>query len=105
MGGLLKPTALSTSTVVLTLPDCVLSFTWPPRHGWCEAPLNALATHATDPHLVCVASMDGTARVVNLATRKVVHVVDHNDSETGGATMAAAGGDEDADEASASVEW
>lgn len=68
--------------------------------GWCEAPLNALAASPIDPHMVAAVSMDGTARVVNLATKKVVAVVDHND---GSGTRAAGGsagelGDEAEDE-------
>jgi WD40 repeat protein len=76
--------------------SCVFSFGASLR-GWGEAPLIAVAASPFDCHIVCTTAMDGTARVVNLSTRKVMYKADHNESTAaaGAAGGGARGGEEE----------
>jgi hypothetical protein len=81
-----------------------------PKTGACEhafsgrtwdAPITTIWQSGLDPALVAVASMDGVVRVVNLAAKKVVLSVDHNEADEG----AVLPGDAEGDESTTSAEW
>ena len=95
---------------------------WSPKTGAClkvfdfgEAPLTSLATSPLDANLVCATAMDGTARLLNLDSKRVVYTVDHNTGAGagggrnggggGGGGPAAPSGEEDEEEPTTSAEW
>jgi WD40 repeat protein len=72
---------------------------WAPKTGACskvyelgEAPVTALVTSPADAAIVCATTMEGYARVINLASQRVVLSVDHNDKEDKEGSVVEAGG-------------
>ena len=72
---------------------------WAPKTGACskvyelgEAPVTALVTSPADAAIVCATTLEGYARVINLASQRVVLSVDHNDKEDKEGSVVEAGG-------------
>ena len=73
---------------------------WAPKTGACskvyqlgEAPVTSLATSPSDAAIVAAATMEGVARIINLASQRIVMSVDHNDrEEQEGSVVEARGG-------------
>ena len=71
---------------------------WAPKTGACtkvfqlgEAPVTSLVSSPSDAAMVCAATMEGHARIINLTSQRIVLSVDHNDKEDSASVREAGG--------------